>query len=115
MIKGILALFTSGIMTNPMVLLGILLGSVLYFCLDGQQIFQIYKMPSFYGVAILLSSVYVLTFRRVYQENGDTNWSETILSIAASVFKFVLASILMISFISLFDMSDMEKITESDF
>jgi len=113
MIRGIVALFTSGIITNPMVLLGIILGTVLYCCLDGQQIFQIYKMPSFYGVAVLLSCIYVLGFRRVYTENGDTDWVETGLSVLASVFKFVVASILMISFVSLFDMDDIEKITES--
>ena len=50
---------------------------------------------------------------RTYKENGDTDWTETLLSVAGGVFKFVLASLLMMSFISLFDMSDMEKITES--
>lgn len=115
MIRGIVALFTSGIMTNPMVLLGIILGSILYFCLDSSQIFQIYKLPSFYGMALILACVYVLGFRRIYTENGDTDWLETGLSIVASVFKFVLASILMISFISLFDMGDMEKMAESGF
>ncbi|MBQ8677476.1 MAG: hypothetical protein IJ529_05985 [Alphaproteobacteria bacterium] len=113
MIRGILALFTSGIMTNPMVLLGIILGSVLYFSLDGQQIFQVYKMPSFYGFAVVLSCIYVLVFRRIYKENGDTDWGETLLSVIASFFRFIVASILMISFISLFDMGDIEKITES--
>ena len=113
MIRGIVALFTSGILTNPMVLLGIVLGSVFYGMFDGTQIFQIYKKPSFYGLALVLSCIYVLGFRRVYTENGDTNWTETLLAIVAGVFKFVLASVLMISFISLFDMGDMQKIAES--
>lgn len=113
MIKGILALFTSGIMTNPMVLMGIILGSVFYSFLDGPEIFQIYKKPSFYGIALILSCIYVLGFRRVYTEDGETDWFETLLAIAVGVFKFVLSSALMISFISLFDMGDMQKIAES--
>lgn len=113
MIKGILALFTSGILTNPMVLAGMLVGAVLYSFLDGSEIFQIYKKASFYGMALLCSCIYVIGFRRTYKENGDTDWTETLLSVAGGVFKFVLASLLMMSFISLFDMSDMEKITES--
>ena len=72
-----------------------------------------YKMPSFYGVSFFLSCIYVLGFRRVYTESGDTDWVETGLSVLASVFKFLVASILMISFVSLFDMGDIEKITES--
>lgn len=113
MIRGILALFTSGILTNPMVLAGIILGSVFYSMFDGAEIFQIYKKPSFYGLAFVLSCVYVLGFRRIYTEDGDTDWTETSLAIAAGVFRFVLASVLMISFISFFDMGDMKKIAES--
>jgi len=113
MIRGILALFTSGILTNPMVLLGIIFGSIFYNMYDGAQIFQIYKKTSFYGLALIFSCIYVLGFRRVYKEDGDTDWFETLLAIAVGAFKFVFASILMISFISLFDMGDMQKIAGS--
>lgn len=114
MIKGILALFTSGILTNPMVLLGMIVGSVMYASLDGSEIFQMYKRAYFYGIAFLCSVIYVVGFRRTYKENGDTDWTETSLSVIGGVFKFVLASLLMMSFISLFDMGDMKKVTGSD-
>lgn len=114
MIKGIIALFTSGILTNPMVLLGMALGSGMYAFLDGSEIFQVYKKASFYGVAFLCSVIYVIGFRRTYKENGETDWFETSLSVVGGVFKFVLASLLMMSFISFFDMGDVEKIAEGD-
>lgn len=107
MIKGIIALFTSGLITNPMVILGIILGAVFYGLLDADSIFKIYKTPSFYGVALMIACGYVLGFRRVYTSDGDTDWTETSLAIAGSVFKFVLSSLLMISFISMFDVGDM--------
>lgn len=113
MIRGIIALFTSGLMTNPMVLSGIILGSVFYFLMDAGTIFQIYKSLSFYGLALMLAGGYVLGFRRVYTPDGETDWTETILSVAAAFFKFVLASLLMISFISFFDMGDIERISQS--
>ena len=105
MIRGILALFTSGLMTNPMVLSGIVVGSILYGFLDGGEIFQVYKNPLFYASALLCSCIYVIGFRRTYKTTGETDWSETLLSVAVGVFRFVFSSLLMMSFISLFDMS----------
>ena len=106
MIKGVIALFTSGILANPLVLLGILFGSLFYAFLSANDIYQIYKTPAFYGLAVFISCYYILKFRRVYKENGDTDWGETLLAIICGIFKFVAASIFMIVFISFFDFSD---------
>lgn len=106
MIRGIVALFSSGILTNPLVLLGILFGSLFYAFLSANDIYQIYKTPAFYGLALILACGYIIGFRRVYKENGDTDWGETTLAVIGGIFKFVIASILMISFISFFDFSD---------
>lgn len=114
MIKGIIALFTSGILTNPLVLLGIISGSVFYFCFDGSQIFGIYKKPLFYTLALVVSSFYILYFRRVYRPSGETDWSETLLAILGGTVKLVFASLLMISFISLFDLGSMSGEEEED-
>ena len=116
MIKGIIALFTSGTLTNPMVLAGILTGSVLYAFFDSNDIFGVYQSFSFYGMAFLFATVYTIGFRRVYYANGETNWNETFLALLGGVFKFVVASLLMMSFISLFDMGDdIKQIENSDF
>ena len=115
MIKGIIALFTSGTLTNPLVLSGILVGSLLYAFLDGNDIFIVYQNLSFYGLAFFLSAVYIISFRRSYHANGETDWPSTLMSVLGGVFKFVIASLLMISFISLFDMSDVEQIENSGF
>ena len=106
MIRGIVALFASGLLTNPLVLLGVITGSLFYAFLSANEIYLIYKTPAFYGISLLLVCSYILGFRRVYQENGKTDWKETFLAIIGGLFKFVVASVLMISFISLFDFGD---------
>ena len=113
MIKGIVALFTSGIMTNPMVLFGVALGSLFYAFFESDKITQIYKSPSFYGVVLILSCIYVVGFRRVYKTNGDTDWFETSLSVLAGMFKFIFASLLMISFIYMCDMGDVSELNRN--
>ena len=104
MFRGILALFTSGLIVNPMVICGMVTGIALYSLLDSREIFQVYKNPLFYGIALCLAGVYVIGFRRVYKTTGETDRTETFLSIIGAFFRFVLTSLLMISFISLFDM-----------
>lgn len=106
MMKGFIALFTSGILTNPLVLLGILCGALFYAFFDAERITMIYKSASFYGTAFFISSAYILGMRKVYKPNGDVDWFETILAVLGGTIKLVLASLLMISFIYLFDFSD---------
>lgn len=115
MIKGIVALFTSGLIANPMILLGILSGGAFYAFMDEGRIFQLYKNPMFYGLALGLSLLYIVGFRRVYTTDGQTDWGETCLAVVGAFFKFFVASLLMISFISLFDMGDVVKVSDSDF
>ena len=55
--------------------------------------------------ALAVSIFYILSFRRVYQPDGGTDWQETLLAIIGGAFRLVVASLLMISFISLFDLS----------
>jgi len=107
MIRGIIALFTSGILINPLVLSGVVLGSLFYAFLPANDVYQIYKTPVFYSLAALLSGGYVIGFRRVYKETGETDWGETILAIIGGALKLIIASVLMISFISFFDFGDM--------
>ena len=104
MFRGILALFTSGLIINPMVVCGMVTGIALYSLLDSSEIFQVYKNSLFYGSALFLAGSYVIGFRRVYKTTGETNWTETLLSTIGAFFRFILTSLLMISFISLFDM-----------
>ena len=110
MIKGIVALFSSGILTNPMILLGIVSGSLFYAYFDADKITQIYKTPSFYGVVLLVSCIYVIGFRKKYKSDGDIDWFETMLSVLTGVVKFVVAGLLMISFIYMCDMGDVSEL-----
>ena len=110
MIKGIVALFSSGILTNPMVLLGVIMGSFFYALCDAAKIMQIYKSLSFYGLIAIISVVYIIGFRRVYKADGETDWMETILAIFAGMLKLVIASVLVMSFIYMFDMGTSEEL-----
>lgn len=111
MFRGIFALFTTGLILQPMVLCGIVLGCFFYGFLSGNEIAAVYKSFWFYLAAMVPPTVYFLGFRRVYQTNGKTDWTETMLGLAAGWFKLVASSLLMIAFISFFDMGD---VTTSD-
>ncbi len=106
MFRGILALFTTGLILQPMVLCGIILGCFFYVFFSGNEISEIYKSPVFYLAAVIPPAIYILGFRRVYHENGQTDWTETILGLFSGWFKLIASSLLMIAFISFFDMGD---------
>ena len=115
MLRGLLALFSSGIFLNPMVLSGIVFGWVCYAYLDSEEIWAIYKSASFYGCVLFATGCYILFFRRVYRPNGDTDWLETGLAFGAAVFKFLLASVLTISFFAMLLMDgESEKVPDFD-
>lgn len=102
MIKGILALFTSGAILNPMVLLGILTGIMFYLYLNAEQIMALYADYRFYLLTVLIAFVYNFLFKKVYQDGGyNLDVGTTLLHVVGSTFKIVISSILMISFISM--------------
>ena len=48
MIKGLIAIFTSGILFRPMVLLGVIIGTVSMVTLDNNQLKIMYTTPLLY-------------------------------------------------------------------
>lgn len=59
MIKGIISLFTSGAIFNPMVLLGILLGVLCDVGLSGEEIKELFTDYNLYLLALLVSGLYI--------------------------------------------------------
>ena len=92
MIKGILSLFTSGAILNPMVL--------------AEQITALFSDYRFYLLGLLIAFVYNFLFKKVYQEGGyNLDTGATLLNVLGSAFKLFLSGILMISFLSMLSLA----------
>ena len=101
MLKGIQALFTSGILLDPFVLLGLVLGGFFYFNLSYEQVTEDYFDYRFYALALMLAIVYNFAIRPVYRRGGvSIDTKKTASNAVLSGLKFVLSSLLMMAFIS---------------
>lgn len=72
MIRGILALFRSGIIFDPFVLFGVLSGLVFAMSPNKEMVEQILSQNSFYLLILLLGALYNFFVKRVYKDDGDT-------------------------------------------
>lgn len=100
MIKGILALFRSRIIFNPMVLFGIITGFAAMASLEGERLHSFYTNYSLYLLMLFIAGLYVYFFKRTYLENGwQTDWKETGLTIVGHFLMFVVSFILSMLFV----------------
>ena len=113
MIKGILALFRTGIIFNPMVLLGILLGFIAMGTLSDEQLHALYTNYHLYLLMLFISVLYVNFFRRTYFVGGlQVDWKSTIQTMIGYFLMFAVSfifSMLFITFISFGDEQEMMK------
>lgn len=106
MIKGLLALFTSGAILNPMVLLGIFSGIAFYVTLNGDQLTLLYSDYRLYLLAVLIAFSYNFLFKKVYQDGGyNLDFGATLLNVLGSSLKLILSSVLTMSFISMISLT----------
>ena len=102
MFKGIISLFTSGLIFTPFVLSGIVIGSWCYFNLRPEDIQGLLLKNEFYAAIVGASVIYVLLFARVYLRGGDAlDWTAMLWKMVANVLKFLASFLLVMSFISL--------------
>lgn len=102
MFKGIIALFTSGAIFNPFVLLGIFSGAFAVIKLAPETIRSLFGYPQFYGVVAFLSAVYTAVFAKIYKDGGvDVDWKATALRMAGNFVRYFLSFVLTMSFIVL--------------
>lgn len=100
MIKGLLALFTSGIFFHPMVLSGIILGGVVSSKFESEQIYSYLQFPYFYIAAVVWAIVYTLLFAKVYKDGGvGVDKSSTFVRIIGNAARFILAFFLTLAFV----------------
>ncbi len=102
MFKGLAALFTSGAIWNPMVLIGVIFGLFLGIKFDGEQITIIYQNYRLYILVAIIAVIYNFLFKKVYKSGGYKLDVSAIIghSITSSI-KMVLSSLLAIAFVVL--------------
>lgn len=92
MIKGILSLFTSGLIIHPMVLLGI--GSGVYLCLNYQlpEIYDLMALPQVYLGVVAIAFLYTIIFGRAHKGYSEAvDWKETFNSFIGNIFKLLIS------------------------
>ena len=102
MFKGVISLFTSGLIFSPFVLLGIIAGSWCYFNMQPNEIRNLFLTKEFYAVVFVLAMLFVFIFSKVYDDKGlHLDLSTMFLRVVANVVKFFISFVLVMSFISM--------------
>lgn len=113
MIKGILALFRSGLIFNPMVLSGILLAFIAMATLDDIMLKALYTNSGLYILALMCAGIYVYFFKPIYFIGGyKINWKETILSMIGHFLMFVISFVCAMLFVSAISFGTSEEETK---
>ena len=78
MLKGILSLFTSGMVLNPMFLIGLAGGAYMSYYFDPEKIYSIFFDYKIYALAVAVGFIYTFLFNRVQKGySGAVDWAET--------------------------------------
>lgn len=100
MIRGLLALFRSGAIFDPFVLLGIIMGIFTSMSPNKEAVEAMYKQDSFYLLILLLAFLYNYFVKKVYKDDGETlDYMRMVWNIILSLIKFVLSCAFTIVFI----------------
>lgn len=100
MIKGLLALFRTGLIFDPFVLMGVLLGLVTVLSGNKEATEEMYKGDSLYLLVLLLSVLYNYFIKKEYKDDGESvNYVKMMINIILSLVKFVLACAFSIVFV----------------
>ena len=95
MFANLMALLSSGVLFNPAVLCGAILGIIFEIKLDYVQIVAMYQNWHFYALGALVALLHNFTLVKVYQDDGLTPDYKTMLfNSLKSLFGFVFASLL---------------------
>jgi len=119
MFKGFLALFTTGIIFKPMLLLGVIVGVGAYIGLDGERLKVLYTDWHLYTLFFLIAALYTYFFRKTYLENSyAVDWKETVKTMISEFFVLSFCFVVGMLLASFFDFSlpesSSQKITYSE-
>lgn len=71
MLNGLKALFSSGLIFQPMVLCGVVCGFLLSAYLDWEDFFPMFGNAEFYLMTAAVAGLYTLFFNQTYKEHGS--------------------------------------------
>lgn len=99
MIKGIISLFTSGIILNPMVILGIIFGLILNSNLTLSEVYDVFLNYRIYALGVSFAVIYVIFFKPIYKYKSlELDYKAIALSILKESIRFVFTTALTLSF-----------------
>ncbi len=102
MIKGIIALFTSGAIFNPLVLLGIFSGFIAILKLKPEEIRNLFTDFHLYVAVAFVSVAYTFIFAKIYKEGGiKVDVPATTGRAIWNFIKYFLAFVLSMSFVTM--------------
>ena len=105
MIRGLIALFSSGLIFAPQVLFGIISGLIFGAKLTIEQIKDIYCSPIFYITVFSALSLYVYMFKLTYKNRrGAIDWGDNFLRVIGYCAMFFISNAMTISFMYTFFM-----------
>ncbi len=100
MIKGILALFTSGIIFRLPVLCGVVVGFYMMLALSDEQIWATFQKPLLYVFGLIVCMIYAFVFKKVYRKGGSiVDWRATVNSLFGHFFSYIMAVVFSCLFI----------------
>lgn len=103
MIKGIISLFTSGIILNPMVILGIVFGIIINVNLKKTEVYDVFTNYRIYVLGLILSVIYIVFFKKVYKGKSlELDYNTMGAYIIKEGLRFVFTVFLSISFFGFF-------------
>ncbi|MDR1695000.1 MAG: hypothetical protein LBR70_07430 [Lactobacillaceae bacterium] len=101
LINGVISLFTSGLIFNPMVLIGIGFSILINTSFSYEEVFEVYKDYNIYFMAVLIAFTYIFFFKRPYKFGGEEiDYAELSFMVFGSALRLILSSVLMTSFIA---------------
>ena len=100
MIKGLISLFTTGAIFNPLVILGIISGFFAVIKLQPETIRELFGDYHFYGVIAVVAVLYTVVVAKIYKEGGiEIDWPATLGKALWNFVKYFIAFVLSMSFL----------------
>ena len=100
MFKGLISLFTTGAIFNPLVILGIVSGFWAVIKMHPDAICELFGNYHFYLLVAVVAFVYTIIFAKIYKEGGiDIDWGATIGRAVWNFVKYFIAFVLSMSFL----------------
>lgn len=113
MIKGIISLITSGIIFNPMVLLGVVIGFYVMGTMSAEEIKQLFMQPVVYGALFVIAFVFTCIFKREYYSGASrVNWKATFGGVFGQFFRCLFAIAMSCLFVLAFDYGTSDEAAE---